>query len=337
VGNLAGVDTLGGSLTGPTNAITSVTVLRQPSNGTLLNTGLGTYNYTPNPGFAGLDQFVYSVQDSTGVDSKNTATAWINVERNGPTVAANPNLIASIDDGTNNVYKYTAGVVTTFFTPTFLGSTILTPGVSTLAVNRGENLVYFTANIADVADRGKIYAYDYANNQEFLLIDSATSPLFSGAVNFNQSGGTYGNGQLYIGVAGVSSTYYKLSLQTYDPTIPSQTVTVVSTITASTSLILGGMVLNSATYGLTRTGNSGGNGAYAVITADVGVGTISGAIPAIVAPPLPPSSALSNNGIVYVSSSTNIFALNLSDGSTSGTYPGFASNVIELGDWVNIV
>ena len=50
-----------------------------PSNGTLVNNGDGTFNYTPNGGFSGTDSFVYEICDSETPQNCDTATVTITV------------------------------------------------------------------------------------------------------------------------------------------------------------------------------------------------------------------------------------------------------------------
>lgn len=65
----------------------SVTLVSGPANGSVvLQTG-GSFSYTPNPGFAGTDSFVYRIAAGTAVG--NTATVTIRVNR--PPVANNDN------------------------------------------------------------------------------------------------------------------------------------------------------------------------------------------------------------------------------------------------------
>jgi len=56
---------------------TSTTIVSGASNGTVINNGDGTFTYTPNPGFFGVDSFDYQVCDSDGLC--DTATVTITV------------------------------------------------------------------------------------------------------------------------------------------------------------------------------------------------------------------------------------------------------------------
>ena len=55
------------------------------SNGTLVNNLDGTFDYTPNAGFIGVDSFTYTVEDNSGATSNQaTVTITVNpVERHG--------------------------------------------------------------------------------------------------------------------------------------------------------------------------------------------------------------------------------------------------------------
>ena len=52
-------------------------VVAQPAHGTVTMASNGSFVYTPNSGFAGLDMFTFD--DSDGIDTSNTATAYIYV------------------------------------------------------------------------------------------------------------------------------------------------------------------------------------------------------------------------------------------------------------------
>jgi hypothetical protein len=55
---------------------TSVAIVGQPANGSVLNNGDGTVTYTPQGGFTGTDNFTYTVQDNEGATS-NQATVTV--------------------------------------------------------------------------------------------------------------------------------------------------------------------------------------------------------------------------------------------------------------------
>jgi gliding motility-associated-like protein/uncharacterized repeat protein (TIGR01451 family) len=61
----------------------STTIITQPKNGTLTLNPDGTVTYTPNPGFTGADEFVYTVTDKNGQIS-NPATVKVEVMPSKP-------------------------------------------------------------------------------------------------------------------------------------------------------------------------------------------------------------------------------------------------------------
>jgi hypothetical protein len=65
---------------------TTVEIVNNPTNGTVINNGDGTVTYTPDPNYTGPDSFTYSVQDDDG--QSDTATVNIGVDDvNDPPVA----------------------------------------------------------------------------------------------------------------------------------------------------------------------------------------------------------------------------------------------------------
>ena len=66
----------------------TVTVLTQPANGTLIFNADGTFDYTPNGVFAGVDTFTYQIDDGTDISGPVTVTITtltsIAVDLNGP-------------------------------------------------------------------------------------------------------------------------------------------------------------------------------------------------------------------------------------------------------------
>ena len=81
----------------PDNDLLSSELLTTPVNGVLTLNSNGTYNYTPNEGFIGTDQFTYKTND--GIINSNTATISINIT-NTPPVAHNVTMnIKTLRDG----------------------------------------------------------------------------------------------------------------------------------------------------------------------------------------------------------------------------------------------
>ncbi len=67
-----------------------------PSNGTITNNGDGSFTYTPNPNFNGVDSFSYEVCDTEGLC--DNATVTINVEAINDTPVANDDSYSTAED-----------------------------------------------------------------------------------------------------------------------------------------------------------------------------------------------------------------------------------------------
>ncbi|WP_157632545.1 Ig-like domain-containing protein, partial [Cochleicola gelatinilyticus] len=70
----------------------ALTPVSGPTSGTVIITADGEFEYTPNPGFFGTDQFVYAIQDNGGPIATDQATVYITI------AASNGNEILAIDD-----------------------------------------------------------------------------------------------------------------------------------------------------------------------------------------------------------------------------------------------
>jgi gliding motility-associated-like protein len=82
--------------TDPEGGDLTVTIVTNPSNGTIAAQTDGSYTYTPNTGYTGSDSFTYTVKDPKNAVS-NTATVVITVSS-----AANPNTAPlAVDDNDN--------------------------------------------------------------------------------------------------------------------------------------------------------------------------------------------------------------------------------------------
>ncbi|MCG5058906.1 MAG: tandem-95 repeat protein [Limnoraphis sp. WC205] len=92
------IDAVSGVLNGDTdsdgNPLEAILV-NSPNNGSLNLNGDGSFSYTPNSGFSGVDSFIYTAND--GESNSNVATVTINVEPrpNTPPVADNDNYSTS--------------------------------------------------------------------------------------------------------------------------------------------------------------------------------------------------------------------------------------------------
>ncbi|MEG4225252.1 Ig-like domain-containing protein, partial [Microcoleus sp. N9_B1] len=139
----------------------TATKVTNPNNGTLGFNKDGSFTYTPNPGFVGLDSFTYSVSD--GAATSPEISANINVINNPPT--ANP-----------DTYSISAGKA--------LNVTV--PGV--LANDSDAELDPLTAAVAANPTKGSIAlnkdgSFAYTPNAGFSGTDTFTYTLSDGIVN----------------------------------------------------------------------------------------------------------------------------------------------------------
>jgi hypothetical protein len=74
----------------------TATVVSEPSHGTLVNNGDGTFTYTPNPDFNGTDSFVYQICDPEGLCDTSTVTIIV-VPVNDPPVAVDDSVSTGED------------------------------------------------------------------------------------------------------------------------------------------------------------------------------------------------------------------------------------------------
>jgi hypothetical protein len=70
----------------PTTANTTCSGCSEPANGTVISQGNGSFNYTPNPDFNGLDSFVYEVCDTLNACSTATVNISVNPVADPPLV-----------------------------------------------------------------------------------------------------------------------------------------------------------------------------------------------------------------------------------------------------------
>lgn len=103
----------------------------QPSNGSLMGFGNGTYMYMPNPDYSGEDTFSYTVRDGVGDTSTANVTITVLRDLNTPPVAVND--VVSTDEDTaiainvltNDTDAETANLAIVSFTPPDQGSVTL--------------------------------------------------------------------------------------------------------------------------------------------------------------------------------------------------------------------
>ncbi len=326
-GNTAGIDTFGGSLVNPTNGIMMINILKDVSHGTLINTGLGSYTYHSDSGFTGLDYFVYNVTDSTGVVSKNTATCRISVEMNEPT-GSQPSLTASLVNE-EDIYIIENGNQTALVLAQFPGAVASSGGgINSIAVNREDNLIYYTMNAAtSFSDRGKIFAYDYANDQFFLLVDTS--------VDLRRAGGTYFGRSIYMGIDGLNPNYIRVTVGRYDPTVPSQYVASIQRMTTANVISYGDIGYLPISKLMVRSSDTSASNALFLNKPNLAPNS------SIVNPSLSRTyqNATSTNQVNYVTYQTSpqIYSMNYSNGDQVAISPVIpsAQGRNDFGGWIN--
>jgi hypothetical protein len=82
----------------PASANTTCTSCSEPTNGSLLNNGDGTFDYTPNLDFNGSDSFVYEIWDSGSPVLTDTATVTITIESVNDPPVVNENYVSTLED-----------------------------------------------------------------------------------------------------------------------------------------------------------------------------------------------------------------------------------------------
>ncbi|MBD2344302.1 DUF4347 domain-containing protein [Anabaena subtropica] len=82
--------------------VLSVTSLSQPGHGTLVNNNDGTYTYTPDNGYYGLDSLTYTVSDGNG----GISTATVNLNISAPYPVRGIYLQSPFDDGVSDLFSF---------------------------------------------------------------------------------------------------------------------------------------------------------------------------------------------------------------------------------------
>jgi VCBS repeat-containing protein len=94
--NVAGNDTDADGNLDVTTTNTTCGTCSGPANGTLVNNGTGTFDYTPNPDYSGGDSFVYEICDTAGACDTATVTVTISPVADPP--VANDDAASTVED-----------------------------------------------------------------------------------------------------------------------------------------------------------------------------------------------------------------------------------------------
>ncbi|MEL6867210.1 MAG: gliding motility-associated C-terminal domain-containing protein, partial [Bacteroidota bacterium] len=79
----------------------TIEVSTEPANGTVINNGDGTFDYTPRNGFLGVDQFAYKICYDCSEELCSTGIVSIRINFTGEDCEV-PNVISPNDDGIND-------------------------------------------------------------------------------------------------------------------------------------------------------------------------------------------------------------------------------------------
>ena len=147
-----------------TGSLTS-TIASGPADGTLFLNSNGSYTYTANANFSGVDTFTYTVND--GLLNSNTATVTINVD--APSIAS-PDTY-SIAENNPLIVNAAAGILAN-------DANHSSGPLSIVLVNAPSHASLFSLNISTGA-------FDYTPSSNFSGIDSFSYKLSDGSVTSN--------------------------------------------------------------------------------------------------------------------------------------------------------
>ena len=148
--NIAAPGVLGNDTDADSDTLTAVKV-SDPANGTLTLNPDGSFVYTPNAGYTGLDSFTYKANDGTADSNIVTVTITVSSEPNSAPVAANNAYTIAQDTALNVAVPGVLGNDTDADSDTLTAIKVSDPTHGTLALNANGSFVYTpTANFNGV-------------------------------------------------------------------------------------------------------------------------------------------------------------------------------------------
>jgi hypothetical protein len=172
------------NLDGPYDVYSTLT---EPTNGTVVIDIDGTFTYTPNAAFAGVDSFSYSIDD--GANGTDSATATITISASTNYITAPSQFIVTSEDTTTPLnLELQADLLNGGFAPDILSTATgyrpddagTTPIVKTIPA--GTNSIVVTGYSTEQNDTGQIDEYNDDYQLLNIQIDLSTG-LYSGRVS----------------------------------------------------------------------------------------------------------------------------------------------------------
>ncbi|MEL6501201.1 MAG: tandem-95 repeat protein, partial [Cyanobacteria bacterium J06623_1] len=151
-------------------------VATQPTNGTVVNNGDGTFDYTPNPDFNGADSFTYTISDSDGESSTAMVNITVDAVNDPPvavddTVATAEDTLVTIDAAANDT-DVDGNLVPS-------SAVVSTQPANGTVTNNGDGTFDYTPN----PDFNGADSFTYTISDSDGLTSTATVNITVGAVN----------------------------------------------------------------------------------------------------------------------------------------------------------
>jgi VCBS repeat-containing protein len=153
----------------------SAAVVAQPSNGSLLITTVGSFEYTPDPDFHGVDAFTYSASDGNGGVDSTTVTLTVNPIQDAP--AATDDSYST--DENSSLVVAAAGVLTNDFDvdgDALTTSTLVGPASGTLLLGPNGGFTYTPDSTFSGTDTFTYTADDGAGGTDTALVTITVIP-----------------------------------------------------------------------------------------------------------------------------------------------------------------